>query len=146
MNQRAHFKQAGFSLIEIMIVVIIIGTLAAMVMPRLLGRSEQAKVAAAKADISVSLPTALKLYSLDNGHFPTMEEGGLDALVNKPASASNWNGPYIEKPARDPWKHDYIYKFPGTHRTYDYDLSSQGSDGEEGTDDINNWDVEPEAQ
>src|SRR4030042_5715339 len=93
----------GFTLIELMLVIIIIGTLAAMVMPRFVGRTEQAKVAAAEADISSNIATALKLYEVDNGRFPTTEEG-LDALLNKPVSAgTSWNGPYLEREPIDPW-------------------------------------------
>ena len=129
----------GFTLIELMLVVIIIGALVAMVMPRLAGRSEQAKVGAAKADVGANIATGLKLYELDNGHYPTAEEGGLNALLTKPSSASNWNGPYLEKKPIDPWGREYVYKAPGTHRSYDYDLYSLGPDGQEGNDDPKNW-------
>src|SRR5689334_6310097 len=105
-----------------MLVVIIIGALVAMVMPRLAGRSEQAKNGAAQADITSNIATALKLYELDNGKYPSDEDGGLAALATKPSSATNWNGPYLEKKPVDPWGRDYKYKSPGTHRTYDYDL------------------------
>ena len=132
--------RSGFTLIELMLVVIIIGALTAMVMPRLAGRTEQAKVSAAQADISANIATALKLYELDNGRFPSTEDGGLQALFNKPSNASNWNGPYLEKKPVDPWGKEYQYKSPGSHRTYDYDLYSLGHDGIEGEDDIKNWD------
>ncbi len=131
---------AGFTLIEIMLVVIIIGALAAMVVPRLTGRSEQAKSAVAKSDIVTTLPTALKLYELDNGFFPTASQG-LEALVTKPTSnpvPQNWNGPYIEKDPVDPWGRDYEYLCPGKNRP-DYDLWSQGKDPKKDDDDINNW-------
>ena len=134
-------NRKGFTLIELMLVVIIIGALVAMVMPRLAGRSEQAKVGAAQADISANIATGLKLYELDNGHYPTSEEGGLNALANKPSAATNWNGPYLEKKPLDPWAREYVYKSPGTHRTYDYDLSSLGRDGQESADDIKNWET-----
>lgn len=130
--------QAGFTLIELMLVVIIIGALVAMVMPRLAGRSEQAKAGAAQADINANIATGLKLFELDNGRFPNTEEG-LGALQSKPASASNWNGPYIEKKPVDPWGREYQYQSPGSHRTYDYDLSSLGRDGIESPDDVKNW-------
>ena len=129
----------GFTLIELMLVVIIIGALVAMVMPRLAGRSEQAKVGAAKADIQANIATAFKLYELDNGRYPSTEEGGLQALLNKPASASNWNGPYLEKKPIDPWGREYQYQSPGAHRSYDYDLFSTGKDGQVSNDDITNW-------
>lgn len=128
----------GFTLIEIMLVVIIIGALIAMVVPRLAGRSEQAKVTAAKADIQANIATAMKLYELDNGSFPTTEEG-LAALMAKPASAANWNGPYVEKKPIDPWGREYKYKSPGEHRPADYDLYSLGKDGTESADDVKNW-------
>jgi general secretion pathway protein G len=130
-------RKRGFTLIELMLVVIIISALVAMVLPRLTGRSEQARIAAAKADINVNIATALKLYELDNGAFPTTEEG-LDALLHKPASAPNWNGPYLEKKPIDPWGREYKYISPGKYRP-DYDLYSLGRDGIESEDDITNW-------
>lgn len=130
----------GFTLIELMLVVVIIGALVAMVMPRLAGRSEQAKVGAAQADITANIATGLKMYELDNGKYPSGEDGGLQALVTKPGNAGNWNGPYIEKKPTDPWGREYVYKSPGTHRSYDYDLYSIGRDGQDGTaDDVKNW-------
>jgi general secretion pathway protein G len=128
---------AGFTLIELMLVVIIIGALVAMVMPRLTGRGEQARNAAAKADIQSNIATALKLYELDNGAFPSAEEG-LHGLLNKPSSANNWNGPYLERKPLDPWGREYKYKSPGEHRP-DYDLYSLGRDGVESPDDVKNW-------
>lgn len=128
----------GFTLIELMLVVIIIGALVAMVMPRLSGRSEQARTAAAKADVSANIATGLKLYELDNGNFPSTQEG-LQALLVKPASANNWNGPYLEKKPIDPWGREYKYVSPGSHRPHDYDLSSLGKDGVESADDAANW-------
>ena len=134
-------SERGFTLIELMLVVIIIGALTAMVMPRLAGRTDQAKVSAAQADVSANIPTALKLYELDNGRFPSSEDGGLQALFVKPSNATNWNGPYLEKKPVDPWGREYLYKSPGTHRTYDYDLSSLGRDGNESQDDPKNWEA-----
>ncbi|MBF0122849.1 MAG: type II secretion system major pseudopilin GspG [Candidatus Omnitrophica bacterium] len=130
----------AFTLVEIMLVVIIISALAAMIVPRLSGRSEQAKVAVAKADIQGNIATALKLYELDNGMFPTSDQG-LMALREKPSASPlprSWNGPYLEKNPVDPWGGSYVYASPGTHRT-DYDLSSKGKDAESAQDDITNW-------
>jgi len=129
----------GFTLIELMLVVIIIGALSAMVLPRLVGRSEQARTSATKADIKANIATGLKLYELDNGAFPTTDEG-LDALFNKQDTATNWNGPYLESKPIDSWGRDYQYESPGSHRPQGYDLYSLGKDGKEGTDDITNWD------
>ena len=132
----------GFTLIELMIVVVIIVALASMVVPRLSGRTEQAKKAVAKADISSNISMALKLYELDNGNFPTTEQG-LAALASSPSSApvpNNWNGPYLETIPTDPWGNPYKYKCPGTNNKTTYDRYSVGKDGLEDTDDdIKNW-------
>jgi len=132
----------GFTLIELMIVVIIIAALAAVVVPRLAGRSEQAKIAIAQADINSNIAMALKLYELDNGNFPSSQQG-LNALLSRPSSSpvpTNWNGPYLEKKAIDPWKNPYQYKCPGVHNKTGYDLYSIGKDGSgETKDDIGNW-------
>ncbi len=132
----------GFTLIEIMIVVIIIAALASMVVPRLTGRTEQARVSIAEADVGSNIATALKLYELDNGNYPTTEQG-LNALLSKPSSSpvpNNWNGPYLEKKPIDPWKYEYEYKCPGVHNPSGYDLWSKGKDGQDNTgDDVNNW-------
>jgi len=133
-------KAAGFTLTEIILVVIILGALTAMVVPRLTGRSEQAKQAVAKSDIESHLATALKLYELDNGNFPTTNQG-LEALMSPPRVSpipENWNGPYIERRPIDPWGNLYIYESPGQHRL-DYDLYSKGSDVASAEDDIVNW-------
>jgi len=132
----------GFTLIELMIVVIIIAALAAMVVPRLGSRSEQAKVAVAEADIGSNIGLALKLYKLDNGRYPTTSQG-LKGLLSKPTSSpvpGNWNGPYLERDPLDPWKNTYQYKSPGSHNADSYDLYSLGTDGVEGNeDDVTNW-------
>jgi general secretion pathway protein G len=138
MRGKIRGLKIGFTLVELMLVVIIIGVLVAMVMPRLTGRSEEARVGVAKADIDLNIATALKLYELDNGAFPSSDEG-LDALLSAPSSAKNWKGPYLEKKPIDPWGNQYKYRYPGTHRTYDYDLYSLGRDGMESVDDVVNW-------
>jgi general secretion pathway protein G len=133
-------SSGGFTLIEIMLVVIIIAALAAMVVPRLSGRSEQAKVSVAQSDIESHLSTALKLYELDNGSFPTSAQGLVALKVKTSINPvpANWNGPYIEKDPADPWGRTYQYASPGKHRP-DYDLYSNGKDDTTDEDDIKNW-------
>ena len=125
----------GFTLIELMIVVIIIAALAAMVAPNLIGRSDEAKAKIAQGDLH-SLDIALKLYRLDKGAYPTSEQG-LDVLLAVPGPGRE---PYLDKPALDPWQRKYLYRCPGAHRPSGYDISSAGRDGKEGSDDdIANW-------
>ena len=133
-------SKRGFTLIEIMLVVAIIGVLIAMVMPRLAGKSEQARKLAAKADIESNIAMSLDMYELDNGTFPNE----LQDLRAKPTPApTNWNGPYLKKKPVDPWGIPYNYKFPGDHNKDSYDLWSTGKDRSEGGgDDITNWDTE----
>ena len=140
MKIRPMLPRAGFTLVEIMLVVIIIGALAAMIIPRLSGRGEEAKAKVARVDIDANLATALRLYELDNGSYPTTEQG-LAALLVKPNTnplPENWNGPYVEKDPIDPWGRPYIYVSPGEHRS-DYDLSSKGKDATSDKGEISNW-------
>jgi len=133
-------NKSGFTLVEIMLVVIIIAALSAMVLPRLVGRSEQAKINVARSDIEANLATALKLYELDNGNFPTSNQGLMALRVKTQSSPipRHWNGPYIEKDPTDPWGNSYLYSSPGKHRP-DYDLYSKGKDDATSDDDITNW-------
>jgi general secretion pathway protein G len=138
----------GFTLIELMVVIVILGILASFIVPRLMGRPEEAKRVKARIQIE-SLETALKLYKLDNGFYPTTEQG-LQALVEQPESApvpKNWRkGGYIEKGKipKDPWGNDFVYLSPGVHG--DYDIICYGTDGvpggEDNNKDINSWEVE----
>lgn len=122
------FKK-GFTLIELMLVVIIISILAAMVVPNFVGRSQQARVAACKADIA-TIGLALDMYEMDNGNYPE----SLSSLRNTTGGRN-----YLKKDPKDPWGRPYIYKLPGTHNN-DYDLFSAGPNGIEGDDDdIGNW-------
>ena len=148
MKKNRYSKQAGFTLIELMVVIIILGVLAGMIIPRVMGRPDEARQAKAKIQIE-SFESALKLYKLDNGNYPTTEQG-LKALVEAPAAGNlpkNWRqGGYLEKGKvpKDPWGNDFVYVSPGSHG--DFDLSCLGKDGEaggEGVDkDINNWEIE----
>lgn len=138
----------GFTLIELMVVLVILGVLASLIVPRIMGRPEEARRIKAQIDIQ-SLETALKLYSLDNGDYPTTEQG-LQALIEPPATGvipKQWRqGGYLEKGKipEDPWGNEYIYLSPGSYG--DFDLLSYGADGElggEGKDkDVSNWDLE----
>lgn len=130
----------GFTLVELMLVVIIIGILVAMVAPRLTGKSQQARIAASQADINAHLSTALDLFELGVGRFPTTQEG-LAALQTAPSGATGWKGPYLKRDVpKDPWGRKYAYRSPGQHNREDYDLFSYGPDGVEGgDDDVTNW-------
>jgi len=141
-------EEQGFTLIEILIVIVILSILAWQLAPRIMGKPEEAKQVKAQMDIG-TLETTLKMYKLDNGFYPSTEQG-LQALVEPPTigrPAPKWReGGYLEKRKvpKDPWGYDYIYLSPGVNS--DFDLSSYGADGEpggEGPDqDINNWELE----
>jgi len=136
MKNRVHGN--AFTLIELLLVMVILVVLAAIVVPKFAGRSEQAKKTATITEIS-SFKTALELFEGDNSQYPSTEQG-LQALGSNVGNWQNWHGPYIENPPlNDPWGHPYIYRFPGTHGT-SYDLLSVGADGQEGTaDDLVGW-------
>jgi general secretion pathway protein G len=123
-------REAGFILVEMLVVITIIGLIMALVGPRVLGYLSDSKVKAAKIQIE-SLSAALDLFYLDNGRYPAANEG-LTALVQRPSSASTWNGPYLKTNAvpADPWGHPYLYKVPGDQPPYE--IASFGSSGPAG--------------
>ena len=134
---------SAYTFIEIMVVVIIIAILAAIVMPKFAGRTEDARISAAQSQLSI-FQTSIAAYNLDTGVYPSTGQG-LKALLNKPTTAPipvNWKGPYLQtkKIPNDPWKNKYHYKCPGTHNPESYDLWSNGPSGQSGgKDNINNW-------
>jgi general secretion pathway protein G len=129
----------GFTLVELLLVLVILAVLAAVVVPKFTKRSEQARIAAATTDIA-NLGTALDAFEIDVGRYPSSDEG-LKALMEQPSNAKDWKGPYLKRiVGNDPWGHPYIYRAPGTHNASGYDLYSFGPDGQEGgSDDIDNW-------
>ncbi len=142
---RARARQDGFTLIEIMVVVIIIGLLAAIVAPNVIGRVDDAQITRAKADIG-QIENALKFYRLDNFAYPSSEQG-LEALVTRPNDPNirNWKtGGYLDRVPKDPWGNEYLYLNPGNNAEIDvYTLGADGRPGGEGTNaDIGNWNLE----
>lgn len=137
--------QRGFTLLEVMVVVVILGILAALVVPKIISRPDEARIIAAKQDIA-SLMQALKLYRLDNQRYPTTEQG-LQALVVKPTTGPipvNWKaGGYVERLPKDPWRNPYQYLSPGLRGEIDiFSLGADGSPGGDGNDaDIGSWDL-----
>jgi general secretion pathway protein G len=139
-------RATGFTLIEVMVVIVIIGILAAMIVPKIVGRTDDARIAKAKQDI-VALKSALNLYKLDNYNYPSTQQG-LQALLTAPQGdppARNWKpGGYIESLPKDPWGNPYQYLNPGTHG--DIDIFSLGADNAPGGDgvnaDIGNWNLD----
>lgn len=136
MNYRnfKRIKQAGFTLIEVMVVVVIMGILAAMVVPKIMSRPDQAKIVRAGQDIQ-SIQSALDLYKLDNGAYPTSDQG-LQALVSKPSAPpvpQNWkDGGYLQQLPMDPWNNPYHYQNPGTHNSNGVDIFSYGPSNQAG--------------
>jgi general secretion pathway protein G len=138
-----RLRAPGFTLIEILVVVVILGILAAIVVPRVMERPGEARVTRARQDIQ-GLSTALGLYKLDNFAYPSTEQG-LDALVARPSGqpdAPNWKGPYLDRAPKDPWNRPYQYQQPGQHGEIDiYSFGADGRPGGEGeAADIGNWD------
>lgn len=128
-----------FTMVELLLVLVILSTLAAIVVPKFTGRSRQAKITAAQTEIA-SIEVALDAFEVDNGFYPEGSDG-LRLLVERPSDAPNWRGPYLRKAVTtDPWGNPYIYESPGRNNAEGYDLSTAGPDGRAGTeDDLTNW-------
>lgn len=140
-RHRSPLAHAGFTLIEILVVLVIVGVLAALIAPNVLDSASEAKVTAARTDVR-TLVQALKMYKLDNQRYPTAEQG-LDALVRKPGTGpvpNNWK-PYLDKLPKDPWGQAYQYASPGLHGDVDvFSLGADGQPGGEGNDrDVGSW-------
>jgi len=135
MNKRRLPNQAGVTLIEMLVVVTIIALFAALVAPRMLQKSDTARVTAARAQIN-SFMTALGAYKLDTGLYPTTEQG-LQALRQKPEGVNQWQGPYLpQEIPSDPWGNEYLYRFPSENGGYEPEIICYGADGQPGGEDI----------
>lgn len=145
-KERNRNKELGFTLIELMVVIVILGILAGLIVPRIMDQPDQARQVKAKMQME-SLSTAIKQFRLDNGFYPSTEQG-LQALVQKPSvgrEARNYpRGGYLPKMPKDPWGFDYVYTCPGQHG--DFDIISLGGDGKEGGEggdsDVRNWEIQ----
>jgi general secretion pathway protein G len=147
LNPRTHIhiragqrRARGFTLVELLLVLVILGILAAIVIPKFSGRTQQAKIQQAVTQIS-TFKTALDAFEVDNGYYPN-GKNGLNDLIVQPRDAQNWRGPYLQtdKIPMDPWLQEYIYEKPGRHNPTSYDLSSAGPPGENQV--IANWTVQ----
>ena len=137
-SENRRRTQSGFTLVEMLLVLVILATLAAIVVPKFAGRSEQAKVTAAQTELK-NLEIALDAFEVDNSYYPKGSDG-LKELVDQPNNAKDWRGPYIDEIPLDPWGNEYVYTCPGKHNSNGFDLHSTGPDGRTGgDDDISNW-------
>lgn len=128
-------RQRAFTLVEMLLVLVILATLAAIVYPKVVGRSKQAQVTAATTQIA-SFKTALDAFEVDNGYYPKGKNGLMD-LVQRPQDANSWHGPYLDNVPKDPWGNEYIYECPGRHNPSSFDISSLGPPGDNTP--IGNW-------
>jgi general secretion pathway protein G len=134
-NQTIRCRRQGFTLVEMLLVLVILATLAAIVYPKVMGRSEQARVTAAITQIA-NFKTALDSFEVDNGYYPK-GRNGLQDLIQQPRDAVSWHGPYLDSIPKDPWNNDYIYECPGKHNPSSYDISSPGPADKQSP--IGNW-------
>ena len=137
-SAKAKQRRAGFTLVEMLLVLVILATLAAIVYPKVAGRSEQARVTAAATQIG-NFKTALNAFEVDNSFYPK-GKSGLNDLVQAPRDATSWHGPYLDNIPKDPWGNDYIYESPGKHNPSSFDVSSMGPPGKDTP--IGNWTVQ----
>jgi general secretion pathway protein G len=145
MKTSARLRSAGFTLLELLVVLIIIGLLAGVVGPRVIDQLGKSKTKVAALDIK-GIAQSLEMFKLEVGRYPTTQEG-LQALITAPGGVTSWNGPYTQAKTKsvpkDPWGNEYHYAAPGQHNTKDFDLSSLGADNRDGGDgenkDVNNW-------
>jgi general secretion pathway protein G len=134
-NQSVRSAQQGFTLVEMLLVLVILATLAAIVYPKVMGRSEQARITAAQTQIA-SFKTVLDAFEVDTGKYPVGRNGLMD-LIQQPRDAVGWHGPYLESIPKDPWGNAYLYEYPGKHNPSSYDISSPGPPGAQNP--IGNW-------
>jgi len=136
-NRNIRSRSQGFTLVELLLVLVILGILAAIVLPRFTNRTKQAQVAATQTQIA-TFKTALDAYEVDNGYYPKGKNGLMD-LIQQPRDAQNWRGPYMQSDSvpKDPWGNDYLYECPGRHNPSAYDISSLGPPGDNSV--IGNW-------
>ena len=124
-NRNLRSRSQGFTLVELLLVLVILGILAAIVLPRFTNQTKQAQIAATQTQIA-TFKTALDAYEVDNGYYPK-GKNGLMELVQQPRDVVSWHGPYLDSIPKDPWNTDYIYDCPGKHNPSSYDISSPGS-------------------
>jgi len=138
-KNRIRSRRQGFTLVELLLVLVILATLAAIVLPRFTGKTKQAQITAVQTQIA-SFKTALDAYEVDNGSYPRGRNGLLD-LIQQPRDAQNWHGPYLSSDSipQDPWHQDYIYECPGRHNPTSYDISSLGPPGDNMV--MGNWTI-----
>ena len=134
-NRTVRSANQGFTLVEMLLVLVILATLAAIVYPKVMGRSEQARVTAAQTQIA-NFKTVINMFEVDTGKFPIGRNGLMD-LIQQPRDVVGWHGPYLESIPKDPWGNDYLYEYPGKHNPTSYDISSPGPPGAQSP--IGNW-------